>query len=509
MSNKANFDPCQKGKILCFFKRSFINIPVKIKYFFRSEGIFLFFTLIISLFTTFSYYNNTKEYPPGSIIRILLGTAPFPFHMRQLIYKCSYFLASLFNMNLYHVFFTLRVLSIILVIVVLRGILKELKIKYTFLPFLFPFATLFSFTNNYWYPTDFLEILFFALMILLILKNKSLLFTIVFGISFLNRESTIFILPFFIYYYFTQRKRKEMLFIGVLLITAILVIEFIFLPTETFPISKETYGWKLARNISFLKSFPLLLSDPQNEKAKDFFFKLITFSGFLYLLVIFYRKSIPKVLKHFLAIVSPLNIVSALMVGHISETRIFYPIIPGLILSSAFILKKQNKFIKLLNILIIVVVIIFIAKHGIFLKKDSEFSIKSKEFNLQEFKQWKKGSFMFQKKDIRVKKDRMVIDIERTQKTLLFLDSTVLVKCSEKRPLSCIIWLDKNLKYKSRFKKNGNNYHAFTRNPKFEMRNPSIQLKKIERIEINYEGEVSKRTYYEIRWVGFFIQNKN
>jgi len=346
-------------------------------------------------------------------------------------------------------------------------------------------------------------------MILLILKNKPFLFTIVFGFSFLNRESAIFILPFFICHNFTRRKIKELLFFGVLLLIVILSIEFLLLHPETYPISKQTYRWKLSKNISFLKSFPLLLSDPSYKKVQYFFYRLITFSGMLYLLVIFYWKSVPKVLKYFLAIVGPINIISALIFGNLRETRIFYPIIPGLILSSTLILNKQNKFIKLLKILIIIIVIIFFAKNGIFLKKDSEFSIKSQAFNLQEFKQWKKGSFMFQKKNFRIKKDRIFIDSRRIQKNLLFLDSTIFVKCYGKRPLFCTIWLDKNLKYTRRFKEYRDYYSVTTKNLRFEMKNPSVQFIDIKRIVIKFEGEISKKTCCEIKWKGFFIQNKN
>ena len=489
-------------------KSIFSKILTRIKLFFRYEGIFLITTLLIASFTTLAYYNNTKEYPHASIFRMLLGTASFPFKNRILVYKFSYFLANLFNANLYYVFFALRWITIILILIVLRSILKELKIKNSFLPFLFPFATLFSFIHDYWYPTDFLEILSFSLMFLLILKNKPFLFIIVFGLSFLNRESAIFILPFFIYHYFTRRKIKELIFFGVLLMIVILSIEFLLLHPETYPVSKKIYEWKLSKNISFFKDFPLLLSDPLNKKVNYFFYRLITFSGMLYLLVLFYWKHIPKKLKYFLTIIGSLNFISALIIGNLRETRILYPIVPALILSSTLILKRPNKFIKLLKILIVIVVIIFFARNGIFLKKDSEFSIKSQALNVQEFKQWKKDSFMFQRKNLRIKKDRIFINSQRIQKKLLFLDSTIFVKCREKKPLFCTIWLDEDLNYIRQFREFRDYYYVSTKNLKFEMKNPAVQSMDIKRIVIRFEGEISKKTFFKIKWKGFSVENK-
>lgn len=489
-------------------KKTFSAILPKIKYFFRCQGAFLFLTLIISLSTTFAYYNNTKEYPRASIFRMLLGTAIFPFKTRLLVYKFSYFVAKLLNANLYYVFFALRWITIILILIVLRSILRELKIKHSLLPFLFPFVTLFSFIDGYWYPTDFLEILFFSLMILLILKDKPFLFSIVFGLSFLNRDSTIFILPFFLYHYIARKKMKELLMYGALLMIIILGIKLLLLPSGTYPLSKEIHQWKLPKNISALKSFPVLWRNPSNAKVRNFFIKIITFSGLLYLLVFFYWKTIPKVIKYFLVIVGPLNLIAGLFVGNLNETRIFYPIIPGLILASAVILERKDRKIRILNILIILIVLIFLAQHGIYLKKECEFSLKSKTFNLQEFKQWKKESFAFQKKDIKFEKDKIIIVPPRIPKTLFFLDSALFISCPSPKPAVCTIWLTKKIKHKSRLKKYGNDFYTLTRNVRFEMKNPSLQSMNIKRIEIQFEDEIDPNTDCEIRWSGFSLKNK-
>ncbi len=491
-----------------FTKRIFSIILPKIKYFSRFHGAFLLLTLIISLSTTFAYYNNTKEYPRASIFRMLLGTAIYPFKTRLLVYKFSYFVANLLNANLYYVFFALRWITIVLILIVLRSILKELKIKHILLPFLFPFATLFSFIDDYWYPTDFLEILFFSLMILLILKDKPFLFSIVFGLSFLNRDSTIFILPFFLYHYIARKKMKELLIYGALLMIIILAVKLLLLPSGTFPLSNEIHQWKLYKNISALKSFPVLWRNPSNVKVRNFFIKIITFSGFLYLLVFFHWKTIPRIIKYFLVIVGPLNLAAGLFVGNLNETRIFYPIIPGLILASAIVLKQKDRKIIILNILMTLIVLVFLAKDGIYLKKECELSLKSKTFNLQEFKRWKQESFVFQKKDIKFEKDKVIIVPPRIPKTLFFLDSALFVSCASPKPAVCTIWLTKKIKHKSRLKKYGNDFYTLTRNVRFEMKHPSLQSMNIKRIEIQFEDEVDPTIDCEIRWKGFSLKNK-
>ena len=78
----------------------------------------------------------------------------------------------------------------------------------------------------------------------------------------------------------------------------------------------------------------------------------------------------------FLLTVGLVNLLFALLVGNLWETRIFYPLIPCLILSSSIILEKRKGKTVLLSFLVIMVVSLFFIGNGLHLREDSEFAAK-------------------------------------------------------------------------------------------------------------------------------------
>jgi len=391
------------------------------------------------------------------------------------------------------------VLTVILILYICRCFLKEIHTDSRLLPFLFPFATAFSFFNDYWCATDFLEILFFSLMLFLVLKGRTLLFGLVFIVSFLNRESALFILPFFLFNYGSRRKIKEIVVCGSLIVLAIVIVRFLILSVGNPVFSPESHTSTFRSNINFLK----LVFNNHQENSSYLFWKLLSFSGFLYFFVVLNLQKIPRILRHFLLTVGPVNLLFALLVGNLWETRIFYPLIPCLILSSSIILEKRKGKTVLLSFLVITVISLFFAGNGLHLREDSEFAAKSGAFNIEEFGKMKWDFLVFREKNFRFKDDKVIVNLDRFSKKFLFLDSYIIVTSSTNKPKACIIWLDNRIRFRKKFKKHGKDFYIRMRGIRFEMKNPKVQTAHIIRLIIVYSGKTGKENIGKIEWKGF------
>ena len=175
----------------------------------------MFLCVLSGFIFTYFYFLYTHEYPPGSYKRIAVYEADKVFQTRlliteiaNLIVQYSSFLDFCFSWILpypmsYEVILQMiNVLFLSLLLFILPFLMKSLDIninKFLTLLTIIPISWNYIFINGYidgaglYYPYDIPSLTFFAIGILLFLKNRWLIFYPVFIFACLNRESACFI----------------------------------------------------------------------------------------------------------------------------------------------------------------------------------------------------------------------------------------------------------------------------------------------------------------------------
>ncbi|MGB9004162.1 MAG: hypothetical protein WCB96_00405 [Candidatus Aminicenantales bacterium] len=471
----------------------------------QKKAVFAGMAVSAALLTAAAYHLTTKEYPPGSILRVSLGIADFPFQGRILVYETAQFLSRTFSLNLYAVHFLLRSLTIVGILYTLRSLLRLLGFQSSLLPLLFPWATLFSFAGDYSYPTDFPEILAFALMLLLALKSRWLWLLLVFGLSFLNRESAVLFLPFLGLQALRQEKKLAPLACLAIMVLMAVGLRMLVVPQDAASFSLADHPQKLSGNLKLLKDIPLIFNRQQGEAVRFLVWRLLSFSGFLYLALILNKKKIPVVLRRFLVATTPFCLLAGAVVGNLDETRVFYPLLPGLILAAAIFFEEHRRLRRLVMPLVLVLVICFFIKCGLALPKGSEFLVKAAAFRAEEFKHWEKSASKFSSQDMIVQGDRIIINLTTHQKRYYFLDARILVPSQPyaPRPIRCRYFLKNGLSHFEPFWEGRGVLSALGRHIEFEMKNPTAQTAEVEKIMVLFDQDLTGKPLPLITWRGF------
>ena len=473
--------------------------------FFQKKAVFACLATLTALLTAAAYHLTTKEYPPGSILRVSLGIAEFPFQGRILVYEIAQFLSRTLSLNLYAVHFFLRCLAIVGILYTLRSLLRFMGFQSPWLSLLFPWATLFSFAGDYGYPTDFPEILAFALMLLLILKKRWLWLIPVFGLSFLNRESAVLILPFLGLQALRRKNKILPLVCLAIMIFMAFGLRMFMMPRSTTSFSLADHPQKLSANLNLLKHLPLVFNRQLGGDVRNLVWRLLSFSGFLYLAVILNKNKTPVELRRFLAATTPFCLLAAAVVGNLDETRVLYPLLPALILGAAIFFESHSGIRRLALPLMLTIVAGFFIKSGLALPKGNEFLAKAAAFKAEEFKHWEKSMVKFFPGDMVVRGERILIGLATPQRRCYFLDSRVIVPSEPDapQPISCRFLMKNGLSHSEFFWEEPGQLTTLSRPIKFEMNNPGVQTEEVERIALHYDRNLTAHLPHEIIWRGF------
>ena len=479
--------------------------------FFQKKAVFAGMAVSAALLTAAAYHLTTKEYPPGSILRVSLGIADFPFQGRILVYETARFLSRTFSLNLYAVHFLLRSLTIVGILYTLRSLLRLLGFQSPLLPLLFPWATLFSFVGDYSYPTDFPEILAFALMLLLALKSRWLWLLLVFGLSFLNRESAVLFLPFLGLQ--ALRQEKKLAALACLAGAALLAVglRMFVMPHDAASFSFADHPQKLSANLELLKDIPLIFNGQQGGAVRFLVWRLLSFSGFLYLALMLNGNKTPVVLRRFLAVTMPFCLLAGAVVGNLNETRVFYPLLPAFILGAAIFLEGHRMLRRLIMPLVLAGVTVFFVKTAMDLPQGSEFLVKAAAFRAEEFKHWEKTVLKFPSQDIIVRGDRMIISLTSHPQKYYFLDARILVPSQPfaPRPIRCRYFMKNGLSHAEPFWEGRDALSALENNVEFEMKNPAAQTAEVEKIIVRFDQDLTGKPLPHITWRGFSSLKQN
>jgi hypothetical protein len=476
-----------------------------IRRFFQKKAVFAGMAVSIAVLTAAAYHLTTKEYPPGSILRVTLGIGDFPFQGRILVYDIAQLLSRTFSLNLYAVHFFLRSLTIVGILYTLRSFLRLLGFQSSLLPLLFPWATLFSFAGDYSYPTDFPEILAFALMLLLALKSRWLWLLLVFGLSFLNRESAVLFLPFLGLQALRRGKKLAPLACLACMVLLAVGLRTLVMPKEAASFSLAGHPYKLAGNLELLKNIPLILNRQQGEAVRFLVWRLLSFSGFLYLALILNKNKTPVALRRFLAATIPFCLLAGAVVGNLNETRVFYPLLPAFILGAAIFFEGHRMLRRLIIPLVLAGVTVFFVKTAMDLPQGSEFLVKAAAFRAEEFKHWEKTVIKFSSQDVILRGDRMIIDLTSHPQKYYYLDARIFVASQPfaPRPIRCRYFLKNGLSHVEPFWEGRDALSALENNVEFEMKNPAAQTAEVEKIMVVFDQDLTGKPLPHITWRGF------
>ncbi len=488
------------------FSSAFLSEPA-LRRFFLKKGVFAGLAVLTASLTAAAYHLTTKEFPPGSILRVSLGIADFPFQSRILVYGIAQFLSKTLSLNLYAVHFLLRCLAIVGILYTLRGLLKHLGFQSPWLPLLFPWATLFSFAGEYSYPTDFPEILAFALMLLLILKKRWLWLIVVFVLAFLNRESAVLILPFLGLQALRQEKKIPGLVCLLAMILLAVGLRALVLPHPAHLLSLADHPQKLFLNLEVLKKIPFFFSSQQGRAVRFLIWRLLSFSGFLYLAVILNKNRTPLALRRFLLTTAPFVLLAAALVGNLDETRTFYPLLPGLILGAAIYFDGHPQVRKLIMSLLLLAVAGFFAKTALSLPRSGEFLTKAAAFRVRDFNIWKRIVWKFSAQEMTVQGDRVFISLANLEKKCYFMDAMIVIRCSPQDPipLLCRYYLKDGLSHVEYFQEGAGVLSALGRHIEFEMQYPSVQTMTLEKIMVRFTQDLAGKALPDVTLRAFSI----
>ena len=187
-----------------------MNRNLKLSTFITNRKIFLhlaFFIIAITLsyyFTRFRFFMN-KEYHEATLLSLLNGSASVPFQYRALVpWIVAYLHKVMLPLGLIdsHVqlFLLFDWFSVFFLIVAFRhyislfftSMITSALLSFTMF-YALPLNFLLPRLNNYWYPCDMASIMFFTLALILLYKQKWVMFYMVFAVATLNRETTFFL----------------------------------------------------------------------------------------------------------------------------------------------------------------------------------------------------------------------------------------------------------------------------------------------------------------------------
>lgn len=471
-----------------------------------SKTAFAGLAVLVALLTTSLYHNSTQEYPFGSFLRVTLGIADFPFQGRVLVNRLVRGAAGILPVDMYWLLVLTRLAVCLAVIYVLRRLAARLGLRtFTFLPFLLPWAVVFSFWRDYSYPTDFVEILGFGLMLLLTLEGRWPWLVVVFGLSFLNRETAVLFLPFLgLHVLLSDRKRAGFLSLGCCCFLA-LAFRFFVLPASTDAGFFGDHPLHIQHNLELIRSIPRVFDSVAGESARSFLWRVAMFSGFLYLTPILLGKRLPPALRRYLAVIGPLVLVFAFLFGNLEETRMFYPLLPALIPAGAIVLEKTGRVRTPVKALILVVLGVFVVRAGWPLSAESDIMRKAASFDMAEFKLWKKASYRFTEGELSVRGDRVVVDLNFSGCGMLWIDSVIEVHSGTgaPAPVECRFVLEDDRSQVEPFFPWRRGVFSISRNLRFEMTNPDVQTAKLKRIVLHFDRDMTGELLPAIVWKGF------
>lgn len=327
-------------------------MPRKAKYW----TLYLLMMTLVSTHFAVAYLTSTRSYV--NLVDFETGVARIPFQYRALT---GWFLRILINFPgirtidqiapppftqpVMMAWLLLSVLSMAAMIDITRRsiqIFVDDQVVSAVLAFSLPLTVYISYvalasTHRFSYPYDMLSMMLFCLGVMFLLQNRLFWFYPAFTLATLSRETSVFLIPALLSFRWTGWShliRRDS--VHVFLLLAIWLGIKVWLQTLYGGNPTEAEGgWGLGG------TFVLQLEPNLRNFLNPIYWpSIFSATGWLWVIVLFGWKSIDAVIRRILIVVTPLYLIGMLLVGRITEARIFGELIPFFAVAGAMIVQN-------------------------------------------------------------------------------------------------------------------------------------------------------------------------